>query len=299
LKYLTLIAIGQLDLFDGKQWEKFVRKTRIMKFNFKFLLSQNIILNENILESFRSSFWLEEKRWYVALSKNGRSIYSIPRFRPKCINYTGNNYLPRSTAPLDILKEIFYSKSINHLYLNFNKSINSSIHRFTHVNCLILIGSTLPSIDILCSIVDLSQINELDISFIKNISIGQIHLLLEHTSHLNHLIMENLIPLFIPPLYIHSYTIKKWKYNHDIDKFCSRYSHIKSLKIDIYSIEMMIKLINRLKHLEHVVFWYNFDKHFPFVSMRLLRRMIYRLRRDKFTYEAGDYHLMLSIGNKQ
>jgi hypothetical protein len=68
-----------------------------------------------------------------------------------------------------------------------------------------LIGSTLPSINILCSIVDLSQINELNTSLIKNISIGQIHLLLEHTSRLNHLIMEN----FILPLYIrHSYTIK-------------------------------------------------------------------------------------------
>jgi hypothetical protein len=215
------------------------------------------------------------------------------------MNYTGKNYPPLSTAPLDILKEIFYSKSLNHLSLNFNKSINLSIHRFTHVNCLILIGSTLPPIDILCSIVDLSQIKELDISLIKNISIGQIHLLLEHTSRLNHLIMENLIPLFIPPSYIHSYTIKKWDYNNDINKFCSRFSHIKSLKIDLYSIKMMIKLINRLKYLEHIVFWYNFEKHFPFISMRWLRRTIYRLRREKFTYEAGDYHLMLSIGNKQ
>ncbi len=62
---------------------------------------------------------------------------------------------------------------------------------------------------------------------------------------------------------------------------------------------MMIKLINRLKNLEHVVFWYNIDKHLPFLLMKWLRRTIYRLKREKFTYEADDYYLMLSIGNKR
>ncbi|CAF4077576.1 unnamed protein product, partial [Rotaria sordida] len=86
----------------------------------------------------------------------------------------------------------------------FNKSIASSIYRFIHVNCVILIGPTLPSVNILNSIVDLSQVNELDISLTQNISIGQIHLLLEHTSRLNHLIMKNFISLFIPP-FIYSF----------------------------------------------------------------------------------------------
>jgi hypothetical protein len=144
-------------------------------------------------------------------------------------------------------------------------------------------GSTLLSIMILSSIVDLNQI----------------HLLVEHTSHLDHLIMKNFIPLFIPPSYIYSYTIKTSIYSDDIDKLCSRFSHVKSLKIRIYSVEMMIKLINRLKHLEQVVFWYNIDKYLPFLSMRWLRQVVYRFRREKFTYEAGDYHLMLSIGNRR
>jgi hypothetical protein len=117
-----------------------------MKFNFKFLLSQNVTLNENVLESFRSSFWLEEKHWYVALNK--KSIYSIPRFRPQCINYTEIDYPP---------------------------------------------------------------------------------------------------------------TI--------------RYS----------TRDFLFKI----------------DKYLPFISMKWLRRTIYRLRREKFTYQTDDYYLMLSIGNKQ
>jgi len=48
-----------------------------------------------------------------------------------------------------------------------------------------------------------------------------------------------------------------------------------------------------------LVFWHNFEKHLPYLSMRLLRRMIYRLRREKFTYELDDYYLILSIGNKR
>ncbi|CAF4330210.1 unnamed protein product, partial [Rotaria sordida] len=126
-----------------------------------------------------------------------------------------------------------------------------------------------------------------------------IHLLIEHTSKLNHLILKNFIPLFIPPLYIHSLTIQEWKYWNDVEKFCSIFSHIKSLRIDVWSIEMMIKLIDRLKYLEYVVFWYNIDKYLPFISMRWLKRTFYRLRREKFTYQIGDYYLLLSIGKKQ
>ena len=61
----------------------------------------------------------------------------------------------------------------------------------------------------------------------------------------------------------------------------------------------MVTLINRLKYLEHVVFGYNIDKYLPFLSMKWLRQTIYRLRREKFTYQAGDYYLLLSIGNKR
>ena len=96
-----------------------------------------------------------------------------------------------STVLSDIQKEIFYSKYIESLVLNFNKSITLPIYHFAYVNSLDLMGLTLPSIDILTSIIDLNQIEEPDISRIKNISVDEIHLLLEYTRHLNHLIPEN------------------------------------------------------------------------------------------------------------
>ncbi|CAF4324406.1 unnamed protein product, partial [Rotaria sordida] len=45
LKSLTIIIT--LDLIDGKQWEEFIRKTQIIKFNFKFILFKNVNFNQN------------------------------------------------------------------------------------------------------------------------------------------------------------------------------------------------------------------------------------------------------------
>ncbi|CAF1494279.1 unnamed protein product [Rotaria sordida] len=215
------------------------------------------------------------------------------------MNYTGYHYPLPSTVPSDLEQDMFYSRYIERLFLNFNKSIILSNYRFIHVNSLELAGPTLPSIHYLISIVNLNQIKELDISRIENISIGEIHLLLEHTPRLNHLKFQNWIPLFKPPLHIYSFTTKHWSLSNDLDLFCRMFSHVKSLKIDIISLKMMIELINRLKYLENVVFWYNFEKHAPFISMNWLRRNIWGLRRKNFTYKEDDYYMLLSIGNKR
>ncbi|CAF3824580.1 unnamed protein product [Rotaria sp. Silwood1] len=226
LESLT-IAI-KLDLIDGKQWEEFIRKTKIIKFNFQFILSEKINFSQNkaiLLDSFRLAFWLKEKHW--------------------CINYTKDRYPPLSTVPSNDEQRIFYSRYIEHLFLDFNKPIDDlPNYRFIHVNSLYLSGLTLPSIDNIMSIVDLNQIKELNMSHIKNISIGEIHLLLEHIPNLNHLIFKNFIPLFKPPSHIYSFTIEEWKFSDDLNLFCRMFSHVQSLKIDIISLEMMIELIN-------------------------------------------------------
>ncbi|CAF1385017.1 unnamed protein product [Rotaria sordida] len=308
LKSLTIII--KLDLIDSKQWEEFIRKTKIIKFNFQFILSENITFTQTksiLLDSFRSAFWLKEKYWYVACNKHRSNqntqiyVYSIPKFLPMCINYTKDCYPLLSTVPSNDEQRIFYSKYIEHLCLDFNKSIDDlpPNYRFSHVNSLNLIGSTLPSIDNIMSIADLNQIKELDITHIKNISIGEIHLLLEHIPNSNHLIFNNFISLFKPPSHIYSFTIEEWKFSDDLNLFCRMFSHVKSLKIDIISLEMMIELINRLKYLESILVWYNFEKHAPFISMNWLRRNIPRLRRKKFTCKEDDYYMIISIGNNR
>ncbi|CAF4350722.1 unnamed protein product, partial [Rotaria sordida] len=95
LTHLTLQASGKYDLTDGNQWKDFILKTNIIKFNLKFeILSHNLKFNEALsilLESFRSSFWIEQKHCYVGIcydEDNQRIfLYTIPRFRFKDITY--------------------------------------------------------------------------------------------------------------------------------------------------------------------------------------------------------------------
>ncbi|CAF5179182.1 unnamed protein product, partial [Rotaria sp. Silwood1] len=88
LKYLTIQATGTLDLMNGQLWEEYLIERKLKKFNFKFTLSKNFICYQDkdfLLQSFRSSFWLEKQHWYIACEKGELKssrpiIYSIPYF---------------------------------------------------------------------------------------------------------------------------------------------------------------------------------------------------------------------------
>ncbi|CAM4964783.1 unnamed protein product [Rotaria socialis] len=306
LKSLTTII--RLGFIDGKQWEEFLRKSQIIKFNFHFILSENVIFNHDgskLLDSFRSPFWLEEKRWYVAYSKRCTNTYthisitSVSKFLSKITDYTLEDYPPLSTVPPDLTQRIFYSRCIDMLILHLDESKIQTNYLFTRVNLLHLNGSKLPSIHDLVSIVDLNQIKELDISRVKNISIGGIHLIIEHMPRLNHLIFKHFIPLFQPPAHIYTLSIETWQLKDDFDLFCRMFSNVKSLKIDITSLEMMIELVKRLKYLEDIGFWYPFEKYAHFISMKWLRRNMRRLQQTNFTCRTDEYYPLLSIGNQR
>jgi hypothetical protein len=81
-------------------------RTRIVKFNFKFQLSDNLIPNQDassLLESFRSSFWLEQRRWYVGYysdeSKKYTIVYSMSPFRIRTIDYPSHDNSTIEYAP--------------------------------------------------------------------------------------------------------------------------------------------------------------------------------------------------------
>jgi hypothetical protein len=84
---LEIECRSDLDLCDGYQWQLFIldKLPYLKKFYFKFQLKKlTIILNsigiENILRSYSTSFWLNEKRWFIAIEWGQRLIYSVPRF---------------------------------------------------------------------------------------------------------------------------------------------------------------------------------------------------------------------------
>ncbi|CAF4193494.1 unnamed protein product, partial [Rotaria sordida] len=117
LKRLTLQASGKYDLNDGNQWKDFILKTNIIKFNFKFQISNyNLKVNEDIsilLESFHSSFWIEQKHCYVGIHYDEDNqetfLYTIPRFRFKDITYPSVNFSYKTTASSNIEQYFFLS----------------------------------------------------------------------------------------------------------------------------------------------------------------------------------------------
>jgi hypothetical protein len=74
LKHLELILRGTKDLSDGYRWQKLTNS--LITFNFKFGVDSNLLS----IESFRTSFWREEKCWYVDCQD--KSLFSVPRFSP-------------------------------------------------------------------------------------------------------------------------------------------------------------------------------------------------------------------------
>jgi len=87
LIHLEIECRSDLDLCDGYQWELFIldKFPHLKIFNFKFQLKKlTIIYNsieiQNILRSYSTFFWLNQKRWFIAIEWGQRLIYSVPRF---------------------------------------------------------------------------------------------------------------------------------------------------------------------------------------------------------------------------
>ncbi|CAF3446799.1 unnamed protein product [Rotaria sp. Silwood2] len=123
LRHLELCAQGQIGLINGYRWQQLTH--RLITFNFFFIIEAE--LTETILNSFRSSFWLNEKQWFVAYK--GQYLFSVPRFvnRQASIPFEP---LTHSTAP----HESLYYDHITHLRVPEPCFIHS--RRFSQVETL-------------------------------------------------------------------------------------------------------------------------------------------------------------------
>jgi hypothetical protein len=82
LKYLELIVHCLTDFIDGQRWEILTKP--LEKFYFKFYLPFDVKSDD--LNSFQTSYWLEEKCWLVR--GENCCLYSIPHFAPDHIDIT-------------------------------------------------------------------------------------------------------------------------------------------------------------------------------------------------------------------
>jgi hypothetical protein len=85
LKHLEIDLKYGLDFHQGESWPSIV--SHLVRFDFRFWyqsLQGDTPSHLQILNSFRSSFWLEQKHWFVACQYDGHlNIFTIPRFAPK------------------------------------------------------------------------------------------------------------------------------------------------------------------------------------------------------------------------
>jgi hypothetical protein len=154
-KYLTLQTDAMGDLLDGYRWQ--VLTSSLTKFDFRINLRNSPVIDH--LDSFRTSFWQEEKHWYVAYQNE--CLFSISHFVRTQIEIPNSSPICSTVPNLSM----FYDR-VTKLVVK-SKSVNTNVY-FNHIKKLVLKCSVSP--DILPSIVDLSQIEHLILLSVDDLS---------------------------------------------------------------------------------------------------------------------------------
>jgi hypothetical protein len=94
LKHLKIKGGGNMDLVDGLKWQSVV--SHLTTFNFDLRISSPI--DNDLLDTFRSTFWLVEKRWFIIYDKQESHIFTAPLFASRKMNYPLSTISYYSTA---------------------------------------------------------------------------------------------------------------------------------------------------------------------------------------------------------
>ncbi len=109
LKYFEISGKGSFDLTNGYLWERLTHQ--LITFNFNFCLK--IYEIEEILNSFRTSFWIERKKWFVVATRE--RLFSVSHFSENIAN--GYFQLPLHTTIPHADKTLLFDK-VNYFILN-------------------------------------------------------------------------------------------------------------------------------------------------------------------------------------
>jgi len=249
LKHLELVGHFNKDVVDGQRWQLKAQSLATFKFNFKLLLP----LESHDLDSFRSSFWLEEKRWFVAYAK--KRLFSVPDF---AITEVDNSFhLPLySTVPDN---RIFY-EHIDKLQLT--ETPDNMDHHFTHVQTLTL-DCSIP-LSIIGKMVNLSRVEHL--IFCSAVENFPVMLLMNEMPDLYRLSIEYNVRDFLKQ--IRDETIDKIEsleisnpfqtaHDYNIEQLSTIFSNIKHLRVNHECETVQIfDFLDRFKHLSNASFRY-------------------------------------------
>ncbi|CAF2249218.1 unnamed protein product [Rotaria magnacalcarata] len=252
LQHFELVTKGLLDMTDGQSWEKMTRS--LLTFNFNISVSMDWI--EDIIQSFRTSFWLEEKQWFVACTWD--SLYSVPYFSDVC----ANTYF-RPPLYSSVTDEALFCDHINHFILN--ESPKQTRYYFRHIKKLEIASSE--SLEMLSVFIDMSSIECLAVSTL--IELSRILWMLQLMPRLKKLSINTQVSYFLQKTHkIRLECIENLEINDPLlnnndyyaaERLCRTFPHVETLCISSLKWAGLIpRVIERLKNLSNVTI--NFEK---------------------------------------
>jgi hypothetical protein len=283
LKYLELVANCNNDVVNGQRWQMKVKS--LVTFKFMFYLS--VQLQSQDLDSFRTSFWLEEKRWFVAYIH--RRLFSVPYFT---LTETDENF--RSPLYSTVTTNTMFYESIGKLQLT--ETCGNVNNHFTHIQTLTLcVPILLPTLE---KTVNLNRVQHLILRF--SIENFPIKLLINEMPDLHRISIEYDVKNFLKQ--VRCETIEKIRIleisnpfmdidDYNIEQLCTVFSNIKHLHVDhICSTIQIFDFLDRFKHLStasfHYVSWSASEEEVQQCRLKIQSVLdrIRRLQKLNYTY---------------
>ncbi|CAF1025098.1 unnamed protein product [Adineta steineri] len=289
-------------LINGSYWEIFIKTKLSSLIKFQFVFYQLVLRTyecnadvELFIIPFRTSFWIEEKQWFV----NCQSIKSSHTIQLYSIPFSINSY----DYNFD-LGNILLSTSI--------KKLNHSII-MDHVRCLSLNLTEIKTKQVLKKNIKrddflFSKVTELNISVHGEWPIDSFYFIsilvdllklqkLSFRSDFEQSTIDNLTILVNQAFNIHSLSLLPFnmdeQYNTTVTNLCSIVSlHVKHLTIKIEKLEDMKIVVKKSKHLLSISF--NFPSDRKINSHEMIDWLINN--GQNFTYLENEYFLHFWFG---
>ncbi|UJR11596.1 hypothetical protein I4U23_015778 [Adineta vaga] len=276
LKYLTIVLSEQVidrqsSIFNGYQWKLFISKTlfHLIKFNLKIAIEEESEIETNhYLNTFQTSWWIKEKRWFVEYVKEEQALMTVPYFSTKMIDNSTIKSFSLWKQP-----EIFCS-NIREMKINFDqlKLDDQYSGLFVNVNRLSFDGHLTTN-----SLINIRQMIHIDkIEYFHcSSTIEHVHdftqFIQDMTNLLSlsiqcvdalHLFDAILSPLFsIRRLILLDYSSKTRTML--MQRVCFLFPALIDLTIKYHSKRLFCYLVNELIHLENVSFDLKKYEHVP------------------------------------
>lgn len=262
LAYLAVIAENvNSDMADGFAWTQLLQQIKHFQFVFRF--SYNVFQQQPLnLDSFRTKFWLEEKKWFVTYDRSLNPIdcsmlYTIS---PSIIYYPPHERIERAVSESTISEPISF-QHVHCLRINDHYLKYPLLHQYTHITDLTLAQVTTKFPTTLKDLMD-----RLDTSQIITCTIGpewSRNSSYEHIDFLHSL--PRLRCLKVSPVNLRHLFLHEWPHiirltiendfesrdhvlsSNDINALCHSFPYIEQLNIHLLSVTDLPQLLNRMK----------------------------------------------------